>query len=388
MTSITAQPLTNVIEKRAGTPMLHDLTLSKRRRVDAAPARKPQPPPQPQPQSLFFDTEAEQSLSNDDIVDVFSKKKEDIDNDLKLLVENKFDSKNSWNTSVINYFCDMRVLKSGDSNRINFELATATLDGSVKVLTHRIDSVSVDTAKLMSVMDSKNYNGANSYYDMEEDDGEYIPEEEALKRKSAKKKMRVTLLDGFSRIRLRRDTDVEENSNSKSNEMDRELNINPLFRKMLTEFDEGGAKSLLMNSLKLDKDSQVTFVDPGTFDVPNCHFCNPVSKEPEQPKENTIQPELNSKISSILDKDIFAHSDDLISNDIGMLYDTLSGKDIDLDEVFDNIANEDDNDDFNNMSPDIPDYGWDNGFDDGGFSDTNDANEAASLPQDEILICC
>ncbi|GMG39220.1 unnamed protein product [Ambrosiozyma monospora] len=66
-----------------------------------------------------------------------------------------------------------------------------------------------------------------------------------------------------------------------------------------------------------------------------------------------------------------------------MLYDTLSGKDIDLDEVFDNIANEDDNDDFNNMSPDIPDYGWDNGFDDGGFSDTNDANEAASLPQDE-----
>ncbi|GME71999.1 unnamed protein product [Ambrosiozyma monospora] len=372
MPGITAELLTNVIEKRGGTPTLHEVAQSKRRRVNAALARRPQPSPQPQ-----------SMLDSDDSNDDFTKNKEEYDKDLKLLCENKFDTRNSWNTPVINYFCDMRVLKSGDSNKINFELATATLDGSVKVLNHRIDSVSVDTARLMSVLDGKNYNHPNSFNrDSDDEDDEYIPEEGGRKKKSSKKQERATLYDGFDRIRLKRDTDFERNSDSKASEMDRELNINPLFRKMLTEFDEGGAKSLLMNSLKLDKDSQVTFVDPDTFDVPNCSFCNPVSKEPEAPKESTIQPELNSMISSILDKNIFTNSDDLISNDIGMLYDTLSGKDVELDEAFDNLADDDDD---NNMNNDIPDYGWD-GFDDPGFSDTDDANEgnqAASLPQDE-----
>ena len=48
---------------------------------------------------------------------------------------------------MIDYFADMSLLRDGDS--INFQKASFTLDGCVKVYTSRIDSVDTETKKLL-----------------------------------------------------------------------------------------------------------------------------------------------------------------------------------------------------------------------------------------------
>lgn len=59
----------------------------------------------------------------------------------------------------------MSLLKEGDG--VNFQKASCTLDGCVKIYTSRVDSVATETGKLLSgLADSRNKNKAA------EDDGE------------------------------------------------------------------------------------------------------------------------------------------------------------------------------------------------------------------------
>lgn len=49
--------------------------------------------------------------------------------------------------ALIDYFADMSLLREGDS--INFQKASHTLDGCVKVYSSRIDSVDQETRQLL-----------------------------------------------------------------------------------------------------------------------------------------------------------------------------------------------------------------------------------------------
>lgn len=60
----------------------------------------------------------------------------------------KINAANSWNLALIDYFYDMNILRDGDS--INFQKASCTLDGCVKIYTSRVDSVASETGKLLS----------------------------------------------------------------------------------------------------------------------------------------------------------------------------------------------------------------------------------------------
>lgn len=52
---------------------------------------------------------------------------------------------------MIDYFHDMSLLRNGDGdNSINFQKASCTLDGCVKIWTSRVDSVATETGKLLS----------------------------------------------------------------------------------------------------------------------------------------------------------------------------------------------------------------------------------------------
>lgn len=44
----------------------------------------------------------------------------------------------------------MSLLKNGDDDSINFQKASCTLDGCVKIWTSRVDSVATETGKLLS----------------------------------------------------------------------------------------------------------------------------------------------------------------------------------------------------------------------------------------------
>ena len=55
---------------------------------------------------------------------------------------------NTWNFALIDYFHEMTFIREGDS--INFQKASCTLDGCVKIYTSRVDSVATETGKLLS----------------------------------------------------------------------------------------------------------------------------------------------------------------------------------------------------------------------------------------------
>lgn len=62
----------------------------------------------------------------------------------------KINATNSWDLMLIDYFHDMDVLRNDTDQSINFQKASCTLDGCVKIWTSRVDSVGTETGKLLS----------------------------------------------------------------------------------------------------------------------------------------------------------------------------------------------------------------------------------------------
>ena len=62
----------------------------------------------------------------------------------------KINVANAWNFALIDYFHDMSLLRNNTDNSINFQRASCTLDGCVKIWTSRVDSVGTETGKLLS----------------------------------------------------------------------------------------------------------------------------------------------------------------------------------------------------------------------------------------------
>ncbi|KAI0077719.1 barren [Panus rudis PR-1116 ss-1] len=152
---------------------------------------------------------------------------------MKMATDNKINAANSWNFALIDYFHDMSLLRNNTDNSINFQRASCTLDGCVKIWTSRVDSVGTETGKLLS-------NLANEGRDEEEegdldnpDGGE--PGQGQRKRKTHRAES--TLAKNISQLRNKK--------------LDLEFTVDPLFRKTCADFDEGGAQGLLMNHLSL-----------------------------------------------------------------------------------------------------------------------------------------
>ena len=96
---------------------------------------------------------------------------------MKMATDNKINATNSWNFALIDYFHDMSLLKEGDG--VNFQKASCTLDGCVKIYTSRVDSVATETGKLLSGLAESgtkshrgNEVGEADEKDMEDEEGE------------------------------------------------------------------------------------------------------------------------------------------------------------------------------------------------------------------------
>ena len=132
---------------------------------------------------------------------------------------------------MIDYFADMTLLREGDS--INFQKASCTLDGCIKIYTSRIDSVDNETKKLLLGLFEKQEET------VEEDENGVVVKH--VKRR---------------RITHTIESD-EEALNVKS--FDLEFVADPLFKKTAADFDEGGAKGLLLNHLCISSTGKVIF---------------------------------------------------------------------------------------------------------------------------------
>lgn len=107
---------------------------------------------------------------------------------MKMATDNKINATNSWNFALIDYFHDMSLLKEGDG--VNFQKASCTLDGCVKIYTSRVDSVATETGKLLSGLAESNSNKRRRAEDeAAEEDGDEEEEigEDGVRRKTRKK---------------------------------------------------------------------------------------------------------------------------------------------------------------------------------------------------------
>lgn len=80
----------------------------------------------------------------------------------------------------------MSLLKEGDG--VNFQKASCTLDGCVKIYTSRVDSVATETGKLLSgLADSGNKKRKGDEEEEEQVDGEEEDGEDGSKKRSKKR---------------------------------------------------------------------------------------------------------------------------------------------------------------------------------------------------------
>ncbi|KAI8986048.1 condensin complex subunit 2/barren [Pilobolus umbonatus] len=139
---------------------------------------------------------------------------------IKMCTDNKVNATNTWNFALIDYFHEMTFIKEGDS--INFQKASCTLDGCVKIYTSRIDSVASETGKLLSGL-ANSSNSTNI-----EDDNQDNQTERRVRRRTNKSES--YLLKDFSSIAIKK--------------FDLDFSIDPLFKKTSADFDEGGARGI------------------------------------------------------------------------------------------------------------------------------------------------
>lgn len=146
----------------------------------------------------------------------------------------KINATNSWNFALIDYFHDMSLLRNNGDNSINFQKASCTLDGCVKIWTSRVDSVGTETGRLLGDLAS----GGKG--DDDDDGGAQSDNPDSMEqkaRRAGKVRAESTLAKSAAQLR--------------SKKFDLEFSVDPLFRKTCADFDEGGAQGLLMNHLSL-----------------------------------------------------------------------------------------------------------------------------------------
>ena len=142
----------------------------------------------------------------------------------------------------------MSLLREGDS--VNFQKASCTLDGCVKIYTSRVDSVATETGKLLSGLadsnnKSSNKEGGEDMGDGGEDEEEGEDGQKKSKKRRVQRSSEATLATSFAQLQLKK--------------MDLEFSVDPLFKKATADFDEGGAKGLLLNHLTIDATGRIVF---------------------------------------------------------------------------------------------------------------------------------
>lgn len=170
---------------------------------------------------------------------------------------------------MIDYFYDLSLLREGDG--INFQKASATLDGCVKIYSSRVDSAVTETGRLINGLATSKRNQVEDEGDddEEDEDDELDPNAPVRERKSKASVSQKSTIVEFKVIKLKK--------------MDLELYVDPLFKKALTDFDEGGSKSLLLNMLHVNEKGKIM------FDTTDSAMSQAVREEIPQEKEEQEQ---------------------------------------------------------------------------------------------------
>ncbi|XP_020491992.1 condensin complex subunit 2 [Labrus bergylta] len=152
---------------------------------------------------------------------------------IKLSTENKITTKNAFGLHLIDYMAD--ILKQKDSELTNFKVAAGTLDASTKIYAVRVDAVHADAYRVLGGLGAETKPGEE--HCLKEEGGEEGAAGGEVTAKQPKKK------------RPPKRT-VEQNlSNINSAESERKCEVDPMFHRMASSFDESSTAGVFLSVL-------------------------------------------------------------------------------------------------------------------------------------------
>lgn len=150
---------------------------------------------------------------------------------IKLSTENKITTKNAFGLHLIDYMAD--ILKQKDSELTNFKVAAGTLDASTKIYAVRVDAVHADAYRVLGGLGAETKPGEEPGHEAEDMDGS--GGEVAVKQVKKKRPPKKT---------------VEQNlSNINSAESERKCEVDPMFHRMASSFDESSTAGVFLSVL-------------------------------------------------------------------------------------------------------------------------------------------
>ncbi|XP_053126227.1 condensin complex subunit 2 [Hemicordylus capensis] len=150
---------------------------------------------------------------------------------IKLSTENKITTKNVFGLHLIDYMTE--ILKQKDSELTNFKVAAGTLDASAKIYAVRVDAVHADVYRVLGGLGK---DAAPTGSEADQDIGEGSVDSENSKRPLSKRKLLYKT--------------IEKNLNNINvSETDRKCEVNPMFQKTATSFDECSTAGVFLTTL-------------------------------------------------------------------------------------------------------------------------------------------
>ncbi|XP_037448297.1 condensin complex subunit 2-like [Triticum dicoccoides] len=230
-------------------------------------------------------------LNRDEVMDLFH-------NCIKLASENKINQKNTWELGLIDHLSEIILAGEEEDDETNFQKASCTLEAGVKIYSLRVDSVHSEAYKVLGGI---NRAGRGEEADLGEGDAEPA-QEEGVNKKDVDRRISPasTLESSFEALNVKK--------------FDAAFTVDPLYHQTTAQFDEGGAKGLLLYNLGVYGSCRVLF---DSFEAPDkCILSDPEKAEvidlsfaKEQIEQMIVHMPLPNDISPTL-RDIVAQFDE------------------------------------------------------------------------------
>ncbi|KAL0443993.1 UNVERIFIED_CONTAM: Condensin complex subunit [Sesamum latifolium] len=183
-------------------------------------------------------SEVDPCLGKEQILELFH-------NCIKLASENKINQKNTWELNLIDHLCEIIKVEEENDAETNFQKASCTLEAGVKIYSMRVDSVHSEAYKVLGGI---NRVGQEDEQGHVVDDANFSTEQgenDQKKEQGRKLSPLSTLESSFAAINVKK--------------FDVAFVVDPLYHQTSAQFDEGGAKGLLLNNLGVYANCRVLF---------------------------------------------------------------------------------------------------------------------------------
>jgi condensin complex subunit 2 len=154
----------------------------------------------------------------------------DYDMWIKMAADNKINAKNSWNLALIDYFYDLSFQPV-----TNFQKMSAILDGCIKIYSSRVDSAVNETGTLLSGLSSNEHLKSALSFTADQLLGANSGEDSSDIEVSQAAKV-------YRRRNIRENTLAKSCNELKVKNLEKELVVDPVFKKTLSYLMEGDLK--------------------------------------------------------------------------------------------------------------------------------------------------